>query len=62
MTVPERGKRYYSEQFESEIRVTRLARDRSWADIHVMMVNGGWRKRQPLRNGEFPFEVVAVET
>jgi hypothetical protein len=53
---------FYSPQFRQNIAVNRVAGDGSWADITVQNVgisSGGlsWNKRQPLRDGAFPFEV-----
>lgn len=45
------------------IRVTRVARDATWADIAVRSQDGaGWRKRQPLTpEGKLPYEVIRDE-
>lgn len=41
----------------TRIEVKRVASDHSWADIKVTQRSGAsWSKRQPLRDGELPFE------
>jgi hypothetical protein len=40
--------------------VLRMAKDKSWADIEAKDNRAQWRKRQPLRDGCFPFEVSIV--
>jgi hypothetical protein len=40
------------------IRVTRVARDGSWADIACRTWAVEWRKRQPLTGGELPGNTV----
>jgi hypothetical protein len=41
-------------------RVTRVAKDHTWADIVIYTDGGSWSKRQPLVNGRFPYEVEEV--
>lgn len=53
----EKGVTFY-DGHDNRIRVYRVAKDRTWADIHVTQPNGAfWSKRQPLNNGRFPFFV-----
>jgi hypothetical protein len=37
------------------VKVQRVARDGSWADIIAFTWAVMWRKRQPLKRGRFPF-------
>jgi hypothetical protein len=39
------------------IRVTRVAKDKTWADIVVFDDGASWSKRQPLIDGHFAFAV-----
>jgi len=62
--VVRRGQVVWAPKFQSTITVCRVARDGAWADIEVQSINPlavAWRKRQPLRDGEFPFRVEEVE-
>ena len=53
-----RGQVFYAERFNTAIEVLQVAKDRSWADVIVRSdVGTSWRKRQPLRDGRFPFQV-----
>ena len=50
-----KGEKYWTTTGEHLV-VLRVARDGAWADVQVVQRNGAtWRKRQPLRDGEFPF-------
>lgn len=40
----------------SYVRITRVARDSSWADIHVEQWDTNWSKRIQLVDGELPGE------
>jgi hypothetical protein len=42
------------------IRVTRVAKDGTWADIVVYTDGGSWSKRQHLVDGRFPYEVEEI--
>ncbi len=53
---PVRGSLYFAE-YPFMIEVTRVSKAGEWADIVVRGQHGGWTKRQPLRDGCFPFEV-----
>jgi hypothetical protein len=53
----ERGATYYDERGDA-IRTYRVAKDGSWADIHITQPGGDFSsKRQPLKAGRFPFLV-----
>lgn len=59
---PVKGEEYiaYADRRPAErvfIRVTRVARDGSWADIVCMTWAVLWRKRQPLKDGTIPYAV-----
>jgi hypothetical protein len=41
-------------------RVTRVARDQTWADIVIYTDGGSWSRRQPLVDGRFPYEVEEI--
>lgn len=66
--VVQKGQILYAPQYNQTIAVRRVAADLSWADIEVhtrgsdgTLASGmSWRKRQPLTNGEFAFEVEEV--
>lgn len=62
MLVVAKGQRYYAPTMAVTITVRRVARDLTWADIHVEAEHSGitWTKRQPLAHGRFPFEVEAL--
>lgn len=57
---PERGDEWIAYPDERPahrvyIRVTRVAKDGSWADIVCMTWAASWRKRQPLQDGTLPY-------
>src|SRR4051812_27845055 len=47
---------------DAQIRVMRVARDGSWADIRVTPLSGArsWTKRQQLQDGQLPYRVSNV--
>jgi hypothetical protein len=53
------GAEFYAPTMRTFITVTRVARDKTWADLHVMQPATGydWKKRQPLIDGAFGFPV-----
>jgi hypothetical protein len=42
------------------IRVTRVAKDQTWADVVFHVDGGSWSKRQHLVDGRLPYEVEEV--
>jgi hypothetical protein len=60
--TPVKGERYVAYPDERPchrlfIEIKRVARDDSWADVWCMTWAVAWSKRQPLKDGGFPFAI-----
>lgn len=55
-----KGQQWLAPTMGVRFTVTRVAKDDSWADVVVVSPSATWRKRQPLRDGWFPFGVTRI--
>lgn len=60
MEMIRRGEDFYTPDYHLTFQVVRVSCTGSWADIVCYQRGHQWRKRQPLRNGAFPFRVERI--